>query len=137
MSAGLSSKMKGIRTEWSVHEVYTTRACDELALTLAEVIPGGEIVHVRTFDDDSDGFLVHAGVERDDVVYDIEGAHDFDEWFRRWGSGLDVDLMYRTPASEQATFASEESRKVAEDVARHLIRVPELEGVGQPGFALV
>lgn len=110
----------------SVHELYTERACDELAVALAALVQGGDVVQVRVAGHWPGGQLLHAGVHREDLVYDIEGVHEIDEWIERWGRGMDIEVFFSSHMDEQATFQNERSRKFAEEVAAKLIEVPEL-----------
>ncbi len=120
----------GIDMSWSIHDIFTARACDELAVKLAEAIPDGDIIHVRARLGASSDFLVHAGVLRDDFVYDVEGVHDVDDWVERWSRGLDVEIHFRDPLSERRTFASSQSEVLAGDVADALMGVPEFAKAG-------
>jgi hypothetical protein len=110
----------------SLHDLYTARACDELALALAEMIDGSEVVQVRVAGNWPGGFLLHAGVHRDDCVYDIEGVHEIDEWIERWGRGMDIEVKFSTPATDQQTFENVRSRQIAVETALRLLEVPEL-----------
>jgi hypothetical protein len=116
----------GIDVWMSVHELFTARACDELAVALAELIDGGDVVEIRTAGDWPGNLLLHAGVHRDDRVYDIEGAHEIDEWIERWGRGMDIEVRFSTFADEQHTFQNSKSRNFAEEIAAKLFEVPEL-----------
>ena len=116
----------GIKVLLSVHEMYTSRACDELAVALCELVEGSSIIQVKTAGEWPGGLLLHAGVQRDDVVYDIEGAHDVDEWIDRWGRGMDIEVHRFDPSVGQNTFQNETSRKLAIETADLLLDVPEL-----------
>lgn len=110
----------------SLHEMYTARACDELAVALVELIEGGEVIEVRTAGTWPGGLLLHAGVHRDDWVYDIEGMHEIDEWIDRWGRGMEIEIRIPDPATNQQTFQNARSRQLAVDTALRLLDVPEL-----------
>lgn len=116
----------GVDVVVSLHEMYTSRACDELAVALAELVEGGEVIQVRTAGDWPGGLLLHAGVHRDDWVYDIEGAHEVDEWIDRWGRGMDIEVCFLELAHDQQTFQDGKSRQLAVDTALRLLEVPEL-----------
>ncbi len=116
----------GVEVVLSVHEMYTARACDELAVALAELVEGSEVIQVRTAGEWPGGLLLHAGVHRDDIVYDIEGAHEIDEWIDRWGRGMEIEVKMFDPSTGQSTFQNERSRKLAVETAQLLLEVPEL-----------
>jgi len=120
----------------SLHELYTAKACDELAVALAELIEGGEVVQVRADGEWPGGFLLHAGVRRDDVVYDIEGVHEVDEWIDRWGRGMDVEVRFLDPAADQQTHQNGRSRQIAVETALRLLEVPELDGARKSSLQL-
>lgn len=109
----------------SLHDLYTARACDELAVVLSEMIDGSEVVQIRVAGEWPGGFLLHAGVHRDDCVYDIEGVHEIDEWVDRWGRGMEIEVVFLRSETEQQTFQSVRSQQIAVDTARRLLETPE------------
>lgn len=123
---GFRDEELGVDVVVSLHEMYTVRACDELAVALAELVEGGEVIQVWTVGQWPGGLLLHAGVHRDDWVYDIEGMHDIDEWIDRWGRGMEIEVRFIDPATDQKTFQNTRSRQLAVDTALHLLDVPEL-----------
>lgn len=121
---------EGISLTWSIHEIYTSRCCDELAAVLVGRIPDSEIVHVRMVGTWPGGYLLQAGVHRDDRVYDIEGVHDIDDWVARWGRGGEIEVHFRDGSSQLNTFANKESEALANRVADELMAVPEFANAG-------
>jgi hypothetical protein len=116
----------GVDLVVSIHDMYTARACDELAFAMAELVEGAEVIQVKTAGEWPGGLLLHAGVHRDDVVYDIEGAHEVDEWIGRWGRGMEIEVRFFDLDSDQETFQNTRSRQLAFETAQRLLEVPEL-----------
>lgn len=108
-----------------VHEVFISRACDELAAKLVLQIPDSELIHQRVSGELPFSYLVHAGVHRDDLVYDIEGVHDIDEWIERWSRGGDIDVLHPELGSQANTFATAMTEALADETALADMDAPE------------
>jgi hypothetical protein len=115
----------------SLHEMFTARACDELAVALAEHIEGGEVIQIRTVGEWPGGLLLHAGVHRDHCVYDVEGMHEMNEWIDRWGRGMEIEVRFLDPVTEQQPFRNMRSQQLAVDTALRLLDVPEFGSARQ------
>lgn len=116
---------EGIEMSWTVHEFFTSRACDELAAKLVLQIPDSELIHLRVGGELPFGYLVHAGVHRDDLVYDIEGVHEIDDWIERWSRGGDIEVLHLEPGSQANTFATAMTEALANETALAVMDVPE------------
>ncbi|NTF17101.1 hypothetical protein G6L37_01485 [Agrobacterium rubi] len=106
----------GVAQSMSTHEYFTCGRCWELAEALHELAPQSRIIEIRV----SNGcwsMLVHAGIEIDGKVIDIEGCHDALTWISRWSAPWeDAAVSYR---NGQGVFLRFENRRTMW-IARHM-----------------
>ncbi len=129
----LSEECEGVivKAEWTNYELYTSKNCLCLSRALAEILEEGSIVEL---------FMmlgpfrqtVHAGICLDGKVFDIEGAHNLEQWISKWSNGLEVQVFYQ-PISNDLTseWSNDEDMQYARSVVSDLMLAPEFEVIAR------
>lgn len=106
----------------SAHEHFTCGSCAELAEAVSALLPKSRIVEIRVHIGPVVSQLVHAGVEFEGMVVDIDGVTDIGDWLRRWaGRWHEPMLSYRRRTPDRLAFWSETNAMAAKEVAALLV----------------
>ncbi len=117
----VSEATEGVRQVIDIHEYFTCGRCWELSEAVNEILDQSQIIEIRV----SNGVwnrLVHAGVEIDGNVIDIEGRHQRADWLAKWSAPWETPVIsYRRKRGERLGFESRRTMTIARHVAGLLI----------------
>jgi hypothetical protein len=127
----VSETTDGVRQVVDILEYFTCGRCWELAEALNEIAPGSQIIEIRV-DNGAWSMLVHAGIEIDGMIIDIEGRHARSAWLERWtASWEDPVVSYRRSRGEYLGFETPRTMRIARHVAGALFDTVAF--LGTPG----
>lgn len=117
----VSEATDGVRQIVDIHEYFTCGRCWELSEAMNEILDQSQIIEIRV----SNGawnMLVHAGVEIDGNVIDIEGRHRKADWLAKWSAPWEAPVIsYRRKRGERLGFESRRTMTIARHVAGLLV----------------
>jgi hypothetical protein len=117
----VSEATDGVRQILDIREYFTCGRCWELSEAMNEILDQSRIIEIRV----SNGawnMLVHAGVEVDGNVIDIEGRHRRADWVASWTSSWDAPaISYRRGRGALLGFETKRTMKIARHVAGLLV----------------
>lgn len=128
----VSEATDGVRQVMDIHEYFTCGRCWELSEAVSEIVDRSQIIEIRV----SNGawnMLVHAGVEIEGNVIDIEGRHKKAEWLARWSAPWEAPVVsYRRGRGERLGFETRRTMTIARHVAGLLVKTVTAHH-GNPG----
>ncbi len=117
----VSEATDGVRQVMGIHEYFTCGRCWELSEAVSEIVDHSQIIEIRV-SNGSWNMLVHAGVEIDGNVIDIEGQHQRADWLARWSAPWETpSISYRRARGERLGFETRRSMTIARHVAGLLV----------------
>jgi hypothetical protein len=130
MAEPITDVADGVPIPMTVHEYFTCGRCWELAEAMVEARPQARIIEIRV-SNGSWNMLVHAGIEHDGQVIDIEGRHELTQWVDRWSANWDSpEVSYRKGRGETLGFENRRTMRFARLAAARLLSAIETEPQG-------